>query len=297
MSAVRVLFALVMAVPLGAATIYFNDFRDTSSLTMVGSPYTYQPEPGQYVVRLTDTLNQGVWPGDPGNHEAAAVWYSTPVPVAGGFDTTFTFRLTDFGGWPLDHSGPSGRTGADGLTFAIQGVGTSALGISDSGIGYLYIPDSLVVEIDTWSNQPDLYCEPNDAHISVHSMGTLPNRSEHCAVDIGGGEMRSADLGTSVIPLELSDGAIHTARIVYASSVLWASIDGFPLLAVNVDIDRLLDLKNGSAWVGFTASTGGAFENQDLLSWSYTSVPEPGTMALLGVGLLAIGLLQRRRRG
>ncbi len=285
------LIPLVLSLPLAARSFDFSDFSTLSGLQLAGSAQQFGT-----VLRLTDTNNLGNH-GDLGNHEAGAAWTADTVDISGGFTTSFLFRLTDFGGWPLDWSMPSGRTGADGITFTIQGAGPDAVGLSDSGIGYMGIPDSLVVEVDTWANYPPLYCEPNDAHVSVHSLGTLPNRAEHCPVDVGGGEMRNPALATAVIPAEISTGGLHSAQITYRSGNLWVVIDGAPLISLSVDIPGLLELPNGRAFVGFTASTGGAYENQDILSWSFTEIPEPATVLLFGGALAGSGLLRRRRIG
>jgi hypothetical protein len=61
-----------------------------------------------------------------------------------------------------------------------------------------------------------------------------------------------------------------------------------------VDLGNLLNLQGGrSAFIGFTSSTGGAFENHDILNWSYSDVPEPGSMLLAGLGLLVIARMRR----
>jgi hypothetical protein len=45
-----------------------------------------------------------------------------------------------------------------------------------------------------------------------------------------------------------------------------------PVLNVAVDIEALLQLHGGSAWVGFTAATGDATENHDILAWSFSEL-------------------------
>ena len=46
-----------------------------------------------------------------------------------------------------------------------------------------------------------------------------------------------------------------------------------PALVVSIDIAATLDLDcAGSLWVGFTAATASAYENHDILSWSFTEV-------------------------
>ena len=62
---------------------------------------------------------------------------------------------------------------------------------------------------------------------------------------------------------------------------------------------------NTSAFIGFTAGTGSNYGNHDILNWAYSpsyvvggisSVPEPGTYALLGLGgLMLLGLRRLKR--
>jgi hypothetical protein len=42
-----------------------------------------------------------------------------------------------------------------------------------------------------------------------------------------------------------------------------------PVLTISLDLSSLLRLDNGSAWVGFTAGTGAAWENHDIVSWQF----------------------------
>lgn len=69
----------------------------------------------------------------------------------------------------------------------------------------------------------------------------------------------------------MSGGNLHTARIAYTPGTLSVFIDDLeqPVLTVRVDLDTLLELDNGKAWVGITAGTGGSYENHDILSWSF----------------------------
>jgi hypothetical protein len=68
-----------------------------------------------------------------------------------------------------------------------------------------------------------------------------------------------------------------------------------PILAANINLADLLNLQNGrNAFIGFTSSTGGAWENHDIVSWSYSEIPEPSTLALIGIGLIAGGVIRRR---
>jgi Legume lectin domain len=196
---------------------------------------------------------------------AGSAWRTAPQSVQGGFETAFQFRITGLGG----ARDTTGATGGDGFAFVIQNSGLSALGICCGGIGYLGIPNSLAVEFDTWPN-PE-FGDPNGNHVSVHTRGTAPNDNNE-----------AASIGlTTAIPY-LSDGRTHYAVIRYTSpsdpsvpssrrGILQVDVDGTRALAIRVDLGQLLSLTAGRAFVGFTAGTGGAFENHDILSWSLRS--------------------------
>jgi hypothetical protein len=120
------------------------------------------------------------------------------------------------------------------------------------------IENSLVIEFDNWAN-PEL--SETGPHIAVHSAGTGAN---------GPGEaMRLA-----VAELhEIEMGATHTARIVYEPGLLRIYLDDFstPALEVAIDISTLLDLPGGTAFAGFTAGTGGAFEGHEVSSFHFAT--------------------------
>lgn len=271
---------LAMAAGLaGATTFTFDDFSNAAGLTLVGDAALSTNR-----LRLTSAQE----------NQVGGAWLNNLVDVQNGFSTSFQFQITERGGHTPDWEEGVSNNGADGFTFTIQNAGPTALGLYASGIGYYGIRNSLSIEFDTWNNKPS-YCEPNGNHIAVQSLGTADNRPEHCAD--AGGAFANPTLGIATPSKDLSNGAIYDVLITYLPGALSIYFDNLatPLLTVSVDLGQLLALEGGrSAYIGFTSSTGGAWENHDLLRWSYSDVPEPGTVVLIGLGLVGLGLLRRR---
>jgi len=258
----------------------FSDFSNPLGLTMVGNASLTANR-----LRLTEAAE----------NQVSAVWLNSRADVQNGFTTSFQFQITDRGGHSPDWEEGVVNDGADGFTFTIQNAGTTAMGLYASGIGYYGIANSLSIEFDTWNNKPS-YCEPNGNHIAVQSLGTAANQPEHCP---GPG---SATLGIASPVLDMSNGTIYNVMIAYLPGALSVYFNDMstPLLTVAVNLGTLLDLENGrDAFIGFTSSTGGAFENHDIIQWSYSGVPEPGTMLLTGGALMLISAVRinGRRRG
>jgi uncharacterized repeat protein (TIGR01451 family) len=248
-----------------------------------GTPNPAQPAPSgvSTVLRLTPDVG----------YMAGSSWYNTPLPVGASFSTTFTFQLS--GAVPPPQSvGP-----ADGIAFLIQNSGLTALGPHGCGIGFGDAPDgnctvgagianSLAVEFDTAQNL-DIN-DVSNSHVAIQSCGTGEN-----SVDAS---CRLADIDLTALigpagaptPINLADGFVHTATVTYflqattnqtaciannvAGPCLDVILDGTDLFpaGVPVNLSTLLSLTGGDAYVGFTASTGGGNDNQDILSWVFT---------------------------
>lgn len=263
--------ASLLAAPAAAQSFSYQDFSSTAGLSLVERAATVGN-----ILRVHDAAG-----GGGGNR--GAVWYLNPVNVAAGFDTTFVFNINT----------PSSTGGGDGMAFVIQnemipgssgGVGVNGIGRHASALGYgLFvggatgdsIENSLAIEIDNYSNGgSNPIADPDGNHISVHTGGTADN-SQNESYSIGRAD--SATLGT-----DTNDGTDHTIRVRYAPGTLEVYYDGALVIQAPYDfttggtwIDGNqpvggLDLLGGtSAYIGFTASSGGVLENHDLVSWTF----------------------------
>ncbi|WP_199248851.1 SBBP repeat-containing protein [[Phormidium] sp. ETS-05] len=220
----------------------YEDFSSLAGLNLIGS-----------TVQLGDTLRLTPKNRTSGS-QIGAVWHATPQSVEDGFETTFQFQINDLGG-----------SGGDGFAFLIQNSSATAIGSGGGHLGYSGIYNSLAVEFDTFDNNEPGTLDPSDNHLSVHTGGTRRN-----SVGI-------APLGvTSDIP-NMSDGEVHTVTVKYIPGTMQIFMDDLstPVLTVPVDLGNTLNLDNGKAWVGFTAAASAAWENHDILNWTFSNPPIP----------------------
>jgi len=214
----------------------FNTFSDLTYLILRGNATLKDG-----FIRLTE----------PETNKSGGVWYVLPVHVQGGFETVFSFRID--------------RDGAEGFAFVVQNTSTMALGTYAYFLGY-NIPNSIAVEFDTWRT----WGYENANHISVQTRG-LETNDPHHEYSLG---------STESIPF-LSDNEVHTIKISYIPGQLCIfmgdSIEqmGEPVLTVSVDLENIMSLTNGRAFVGFTAATRGNVETHDILQWSFVSTGTP----------------------
>jgi hypothetical protein len=214
----------------------YDNFRNFKGLHVVGTTAIKNN-----VLRLTPRQD----------YRAGACWYGTSkMSVQSGFETTFTFKIDS-----LD-----GTAGADGFAFVIHNDSARLNAIGGFGIdlGYGGIKNSLAIEFDMYQNATlgDL----NDNHISVHSKGMQTNTTNENA-SLG---------GQTPIASNMSAGQ-HTVKISYIPGTLTVQLNNETVKTVQVDLSTQLVLDQGKAYVGFTAATGGAWQIQDILNWSFQS--------------------------
>ena len=221
-------------------------------------------------------------------NRAGSVWFKERQPVLNGFETEFSFQLTERSRNCKTTTVIAERcmpNGGDGFAFVVHYDSASALGGASNSLGYGGIMNSVAIEFDTWFNveKSDVY----ENHISIQTRGLEPNESHH----------RSKIAMSTSIPL-LQDGSVHSVRIRYESkllpvhtkdekfsagpySVRWLKtgagviiiyIDDFtrPALVAPINLKDILALPaDGKAFVGITAATGSAYQNHDVMTWSF----------------------------
>jgi hypothetical protein len=228
-------------------------------------------------------------------NQHGSAWFNLQQPLSTGFTTAFQFQISSA------NSCYGCAFPADGMALVIQNdpAGTGALGYSGDGQNMSYgnndvstasgpgnaITNSLAIELDTFQNTN--YSDPNGNHIAVQSCGpnnasTLtPNSADHDYM-CPNGNLAKLALQTLPSGMSLSDANIHTITVNYLPPGTCTSscnnfsvyLDSTLILQATVNIATQLNLTgNGSAYLGFTAATGSSVENNDIVSWSFSSLP------------------------
>jgi Bacterial lectin/Legume lectin domain/Chitobiase/beta-hexosaminidase C-terminal domain len=176
-----------------------------------------------------------------GTYEAGSTFYATPVNIQ-QFTTQFTFQL----------SNPA----ADGITFAIQNNGPTAVGGNGGSLGYAGIPNSVAIKFDLYSNAGE---GPNSTGLYINGAApTVP------AINL---------TGTGI---DLHSGDYFNATITYDGANLTLTLtDGLTLATwSNTWVINIPAIVGGNtAYVGFTGGTGALTASQKLTYWTY--VPGP----------------------
>ena len=247
----------LVAAGLTAQSFNYPDFSSTAGLALLGNA----AQSGTALRLTANTNNQTGW-----------AWRQSVVPVAAGFDTTFTFRITP----------PAGNKG-EGIALVIHDDqnGTATMGGTVWGMGYgngasssVGIRNSIAIELDTW--QDGFLSDTSANELTIHTRGSQGNH-----------EHEQYSIARNTPATILSNGQVHTLRVRYVPGTIEVFVNG----AATPAISRAYSLQtgglyanntpapganmvNGTAYVGFCAATGSGFtELAEILSWQWTSTP------------------------
>ncbi|MCX6359940.1 MAG: L-type lectin-domain containing protein [Armatimonadetes bacterium] len=276
-------FALLTAALSGAASAdwidYTKGFTSAAGLSVTQAaryPLVWDSVQKGALI-LTDTQRG---PNSAGPEERSSAFYATPVSIQ-RFVTSFGFQIT-----------ANNREMADGITFTIQNAGPNALGGPGGGMGYGPAPGgatspsighSVAVKFDTYMNGGD----PSTGCTGIAVNGATP---------IGG-----TDLAKSGI--DLLSGHPFRADISYTLFTLTVKLTDLATSATdlqNYTVNIPSVVGGTTAYVGFTASTGGWVSRHAITSWgfqsgalvpavrSFTVSPNPACGGIPSTGLVTL---------
>jgi large repetitive protein len=174
------------------------------------------------------------------------------MPSNFAFNAFFTFQLI--------HT----TTRADGIVFVIQGT-TNTAGGTGQDLGFTGINPGFGIEFDTYKNT--VYADPDNNHVAI-----ITNGSAHHGT---GGNPAAVSISPSTI--DLADGTLHYCWIDYDGTTVKVRLSNTNnrstasvVLSQTFDIAALFS-GNTDIYYGFTASTGGESEEQDVSSYYFNN--------------------------
>ena len=227
--------ASAATVPLAPAVDFSNGFAGASGLTFNGT--------AAKIVGSSLQLTDGI------SNEASSIFTNSTVNIQ-RFVTSFTLQDTN--------------PNADGMTFTIQNVAPTAVGGNGGSLGYGPtsgttggIASSVALKFDLFSNNG----EGTDS-TGVFTNGAAPTNAG------------SVDMTPTFVNLHTGD--VFLVVLQYDGATLQETVTdtvSHASFSHNYSINIPSTIGANSAYIGFTGGTGGQNAIQNVLSWSFTSLP------------------------
>ncbi|OQR99761.1 hypothetical protein THRCLA_21796 [Thraustotheca clavata] len=186
---------------------------------MFGNRDTYKPSiVAECPVRLRLTASQP--------SQVGSMWFNDPLNVLDGFETRFTFQITDHSKRCYEVKSQNFGTntykscfvrGGDGIAFVIHGNNnmTSTIGGKGQGMGWRGIQNSIAVAFHTFPQSTatnDLFVD----HIRFAAVKLCTNKFDSIYLQKDTGNPIEISVP---IPLDIADGSIHIVKISYYNTL------------------------------------------------------------------------------
>ncbi|MCH1612437.1 MAG: hypothetical protein L7S72_04000, partial [Flavobacteriales bacterium] len=171
-------------------------------------------------------------------NDFASIWNNSMIDLSQSFqiDAELNFGTND-------------ATGADGMAFVLQQT-SNTYAPTGANNQFAIIDPSFIVEFDTWNNQNNN--DIVDDHIAILKDGS----SDH-------------NINSLLNPISLGnveDGLWHTVSFNWdpLTQNFTVDFDGVQVATLNYDITQNIFNGNNAVYWGFTATTGGSFNDQSI---------------------------------
>ncbi len=303
--------SLVAAVSVSAQSFTYSNF---SSAALAANPLQINGDAAAPVFNgSTDVLR--LTPAEDDQAGSAFSLNTVQLGDNASFSTAFSFQMTNGGGIS---DGTSNPLGADGIVFVLNTVANN-VGALGQGVGYQGVANSVGIKFDTWDDSAGSFPTDNDPNGNFVAIYTDGSTHLHASSGPNTAYNTPGDATSYYTPsTSMKDGDIWYAWIDYngATDELDVSLsDGVDVRPATPQLSETIDLNSASilgsspeVYAGFTSGTGGAYDDNDILSWGFndtyapistvgSTVPDGGmSIALLGGALAGLAAFRRRLR-
>ncbi|WP_160676810.1 immunoglobulin-like domain-containing protein [Clostridium sp. C8-1-8] len=193
---------------------------------------------------------------------AGSAFYKQKVSVANdkSFSSFFTFQMKSTG------------SRADGIVFVLD-TNTNSIGSTGAAIGYGGIQNSIGIEFDTYQNT---------GYYDVTKTANMNDPdNNHIGINVNGSPVSVASKSLGPLGIDLADGATKYAWVDYKGDTNQLEVrisktnsrPELPTLAYTINLSQTLG--SNEVYSGFTAATGGSYEEHDIVSWYFDSKYNP----------------------
>jgi autotransporter-associated beta strand protein len=178
---------------------------------------------------------------------ATALWYDTPLPLAGSTPWTASFTYNDSSG-----------SGADGTCFVLQTAGTNALGAGGGGQGFAGISPSAGLSLRIFNSSDIGYVTNPASTANIDNLATTATSPVNLRLANNPTNITVTYDGSGNLQLTATQGANTFTSTIIASSFSTA-----------------LPGTNGYAYIGFTGADGGSNATQLISNFNLTYSATP----------------------
>ncbi len=191
--------------------------------------------------------------------QVGSAFFNQKIKQKDGFSSYFKFYLNDQSG--------GGTGGADGIIFVMAST-ANKYGSVGGGMGYGDITSSVGIEFDTFDNDG---ADPSSSHIAVNVNGQdIISTSPVAVVDLGGAYFHS---GTNIPYYAWVDYDGATLSTFISKTATKPSTAN---MTANIKVE---DYAGDEYYIGFTAATGGSYQEQKISEWKFVNKNRPWASA------------------